>query len=182
MANFRKSFQSRSTPSRLIKGRFNLGFDEDSEANRDSRPISEEYRKRICNQLLSQLSLSDNELMDKWPSNGLALNRISGRRILDRKFSIEEEYEETNLVLVNVKNLQKRDFYAENRARLDLENFLPDLVIQWQDAKDKSYKEILSELAQQMLANDFEETDFTKIKSNFFIENLGKYEDDRLRF
>lgn len=55
---------------------------------------------------------------------------------------------------------------------MDLENYLPDIVIQWQDAKDKSYKEILSELAQQMLANDFEKTDFTKIKSNFFIEDL----------
>lgn len=135
---FRKSFQSRSTP--MFKGRDNLAF---NQAERGQS--NEDYHKRIRNHLISQLSVSGNELMERWPGS-VSLNRLMGR-----KLSIQEEYEETNLVLVNVKNLPKRDFYAENRAKLDLENYLPDLVIQWQaDAKDKSYKEILGDLAQQV--------------------------------
>ena len=159
---WRRSFQSRSTPAR---GQLNLAFENGVDYNQ----TDEEYRIRIRNHLISQLCLSDNELMDRSPGN-LAARKLSNTR----KFSIQEEYEETNLVLVNVKNLEKRDFYSETRAKLDLENFLPDLTVQWQDANNKSYKEILSDLAQEMLAKDFEETDFTKIKSNFFIENLGK--------
>lgn len=139
---FKKSFQSRSTP---VRGRFNVAFD-DNESN-FYQPSNDEYRVRVRNHLMSQLTIG-NELMEKWGnSNNLALTKLASR-----KLSLQEEYEETNLVLVNVKNLQKRDFYAENRAKLDLENFLPDLVIQWQDnANHKSYKEILSELAQQVI-------------------------------
>lgn len=101
---FRKSFQSRSIAAPV--GRFNPAFDE-NESSRVTNRENAEYRKRVRNHLISQLSFSDHELMDKWPGVGL-------RRLSVRKFSIIEEYEETNLVLVNVKNLEKRDFYADS--------------------------------------------------------------------
>lgn len=144
---FKKTFQSRSTPASLTKGRFNYSFDNDELNNNQDNVSSEQYRKRIRNHLISQLSFGDHELMERWPGQ-LTLNKYSQRKY--STFSIQEEYEQTNLVLVNVKNLEKRDFYAENRAKLDLENFLPSIIVQWQDAKDKHYKEILSDLAQQV--------------------------------
>lgn len=75
------------------------------------------------------------------------------------------------LMLMNVQKMEKRDFFAEIRAQLDLDHYLDDIVIQFKEDQF-CYSTILKNLSEEMLKQEKIQCDFNELKSNFFVEQM----------
>lgn len=64
---------------------------------------------------------------------------------------IGDDQFENVLMLMNIQKMEKRDFFAEIRAQLDLDHYLHDIVIQFKEDQF-SYGAILKNLTEEVTA------------------------------
>ena len=62
---------------------------------------------------------------------------------------IGDDQFENVLMLMNIQKMEKRDFFAEIRAQLDLDHYLHDIVIQFKEDQF-SYGAILKNLTEEV--------------------------------
>ena len=63
---------------------------------------------------------------------------------------IGDDQFENVLMLMNIQKMEKRDFFAEIRAQLDLDHYLHDIIIQFKEDQF-SYGAILKNLTEEVL-------------------------------
>ena len=64
---------------------------------------------------------------------------------------IGDDQFENVLMLMNIQKMEKRDFFAEIRAQLDLDHYLHDIVIQFKEDQF-SYGALLKNLTEEVPA------------------------------
>lgn len=75
------------------------------------------------------------------------------------------------LMLSNTQKMEKRDFFGEIRAQLDLDHYLDEIVVQFKEDQF-SYSTILKNLSEEMLEHEKVKCNFDELKNNFFIEQM----------
>ena len=68
------------------------------------------------------------------------------------KMKIGNDQFDNVLMLLNLQKMEKRDFFAEIRAQLDLDHYLDDIVIQFKEDQF-CYSTILKNLSEEVLCD-----------------------------
>ena len=77
------------------------------------------------------------------------------------------------LLLINLSNLERRNFYTDVRAELDQLHYLDEVVVQF-NVPHTNYRDILRQLADEMLDKENMEEPFNEIKGKLFVDQFRK--------